>query len=199
MSTEMSGVLPKTNASFLSGRLTLKQVLALGAVATPDTEDAWIGRARRVIRRRLEDEVSFWIHLKPLHPPAQLGLNVGDVSPDGREVHRRVVLDPATTKGCRPGEVFLSARLQPKLRRFLAWKRRADQSLRLKRAPVRLSAGPPTLAASRAVAVRLVAATSGVPPALRVPPAEALGRHRRLQGDEELVPGPTVGETRLPR
>lgn len=37
------------------------------------------------------------------------GLNVGDVSPDGREVRRRVTLDPATTKGGRRGEVFLPA------------------------------------------------------------------------------------------
>jgi site-specific recombinase XerC len=56
-----------------------------------------------------------------------LGLNVGDVSPDGRSVRQRVVLDPATTKGGRRGEVFLPARLQTKLRRFLAWKRKAGQ------------------------------------------------------------------------
>jgi integrase/recombinase XerC len=58
-----------------------------------------------------------------------LGLNVGDVSLDGREVRHRVVLDPATTKGGRKGEVFLPARLIGKLRRFLAWKRRVGQSL----------------------------------------------------------------------
>ena len=58
-----------------------------------------------------------------------LGLNVGDVSPDGREVRRRVVLDPATTKGGRRGEVFLPVRLQTKLRRFLAWKLRAGQPM----------------------------------------------------------------------
>ncbi len=58
-----------------------------------------------------------------------LGLNVGDVSPDGREVRRRVVLDPATTKGGRRGEVFLPERLVPKLRRFLAWKRDHGESV----------------------------------------------------------------------
>ena len=42
---------------------------------------------------------------------------------------RRVVLDPATTKGGRRGEVFLPARLQTKLRRFLAWKRRVGQAI----------------------------------------------------------------------
>ena len=56
-----------------------------------------------------------------------LGLNVGDVSPDGRQVRKRVVL--AVTKGNRRGEIFLSARLISKLRRFLAWKRRNGQSL----------------------------------------------------------------------
>ena len=49
--------------------------------------------------------------------------------PDGRQIHRRVVLNLATTKGGRRGEVFLPARLQTKLRRFLAWKRRVGQSL----------------------------------------------------------------------
>lgn len=58
-----------------------------------------------------------------------LGLNVGDVTTDGREVRHRVVLDPATTKGGRKGEVFFPARLIVKLRRFLAWKRRAAQPL----------------------------------------------------------------------
>ncbi len=58
-----------------------------------------------------------------------LGLDVGDVSPDGREVRRRVVLDPATTKGGRRGEVFLPARLIPKLRRFLAWKAAHGESI----------------------------------------------------------------------
>src|SRR5262249_9223738 len=52
-----------------------------------------------------------------------LGLDVGDVSPDGRLVRARVTLDPTTTKGGRRGEVFLPERLIGKLRRFLAWKR----------------------------------------------------------------------------
>src|SRR2546428_11569399 len=58
-----------------------------------------------------------------------LGLNVGDVSPDGREARRRVTLDPATTKGGRRGEVFLPARLIPKLRAVLAWKAEHGESL----------------------------------------------------------------------
>jgi site-specific recombinase XerC len=40
-----------------------------------------------------------------------------------------VALNTATTKGGRRGEVFLPARLIPKLRRFLAWKRRVGESL----------------------------------------------------------------------
>jgi site-specific recombinase XerC len=68
-----------------------------------------------------------------------LGLNVGDVSPDGYLVRRRVVLDPATTKGGRRGEVFLPARLQTRLRRCLTWKRRVGQSMS-QNAPLFLSA-----------------------------------------------------------
>src|SRR6267142_4248877 len=52
-----------------------------------------------------------------------LGLDVGDLSPDGHEVRRRVTLDPETTKGGRKGEVFLPKRLIPKLQHFLSWKR----------------------------------------------------------------------------
>ena len=57
-----------------------------------------------------------------------LGLNVGDVTSDGRQVRQRVVL--SVTKGNRRGEVFLPPRLQKKLKRFLMWKRREGQSLR---------------------------------------------------------------------
>jgi site-specific recombinase XerC len=58
-----------------------------------------------------------------------LGLNIGDVSHEGRAVRRRVVLDPATTKGGRRGEIFLPARVEAKLRRFLAWKRQVGQQM----------------------------------------------------------------------
>ena len=56
-----------------------------------------------------------------------LSLNVGDVSPEGRGVRQRVVL--LVTKGNRRGEVFLPPRLQPKLKRFLSWKRKNSQPL----------------------------------------------------------------------
>jgi hypothetical protein len=58
-----------------------------------------------------------------------LGLNVGDVSPDARHVRRRVALRSVTTRGNPRREVFLPARLEAKVRRFLAWKRRVGQSL----------------------------------------------------------------------
>jgi integrase len=53
-----------------------------------------------------------------------LGLNVGDVTADGKTIRMRFPLDPATTKGGRRGEVFVSPRLGRKLRSYLAWKRR---------------------------------------------------------------------------
>src|SRR5260370_363312 len=62
-------------------------------------------------------------------PRHLLGHTGGDATLDGGEVPPGVVLAPATTKGGRKGEVFLPARLVAKLRRFLAWKRRAGQSL----------------------------------------------------------------------
>ena len=51
-----------------------------------------------------------------------LGLNVGDIAPDGKTVRTRFQLDPAITKSGRPGEVFLSARLIKKLSRYLEWR-----------------------------------------------------------------------------
>ena len=51
-----------------------------------------------------------------------LGLNVGDVSPDGRAVRTRVRLRRETTKNGAKGEVFLPDKLVRKLRRFLKWK-----------------------------------------------------------------------------
>ena len=58
-----------------------------------------------------------------------LGLNIGDLSPDGRRIRRRVTLDPSTTKGGHPGEVFLGPKMAGKLRRFLAWKKRRGEGM----------------------------------------------------------------------
>jgi integrase/recombinase XerC len=55
-----------------------------------------------------------------------LGLNVGDVTTDGRTVRRRIVL--SVTKGGRRGEVFLPERLVPKLAKYLSWKRENGQA-----------------------------------------------------------------------
>jgi site-specific recombinase XerC len=58
-----------------------------------------------------------------------LGLNVGDLSPDGKRIRRRVSLDPSITKGGHPGEVFLGPKLAGKLRRYLAWKKRRGEGM----------------------------------------------------------------------
>ncbi len=53
------------------------------------------------------------------------GLNVGDVSPDGRTVAWKFALDPKLTKGGRGGVAYLSGRVRRDLGRLLRWKRRA--------------------------------------------------------------------------
>ncbi len=58
-----------------------------------------------------------------------LGLNVGDVSPDGRVVRTRVRLRRETTKNGAKGEVFLPDKLVRKLRRFLKWKDMMGESV----------------------------------------------------------------------
>ena len=51
-----------------------------------------------------------------------LGLNVDDLSPDGRAVRTRVRLRRETTKNGAKGEVFLPDKLVRKVKRFLRWK-----------------------------------------------------------------------------
>ena len=121
-----------------------------------------------------------------------LGLNVGDVSPDGRTVRTRILLRTGITKGSRRGEVFLPARLVPKLRRFLSWKRSNGQAMDRRRPAVPLRPGPPPVAPRRPVALRLVAAAGRVRPAVQLPRAAALGGDQRLPGDEEPLPGAAV-------
>ena len=58
-----------------------------------------------------------------------LGLNVGDVTVDGKTIRTRFPLDPAITKGGRRGEVFVAAKLVRKLRRYLVWKRKAGHAM----------------------------------------------------------------------
>ena len=57
------------------------------------------------------------------------GLNVGDVSPDGKTIQWRVPLDPKTTKGGRGGTAFLVAGVRKEVRRLMSWKRRVGEPL----------------------------------------------------------------------
>ena len=59
------------------------------------------------------------------------GLNVGDVSPDGKTIQWRVPLDPKTTKGGRGGTAFLVAGVRKEVRHLLSWKRRVGEPLEL--------------------------------------------------------------------
>ena len=67
-----------------------------------------------------------------------VGLNVGDVAPNGRQVDWKVVVPPHLAKNGRNGVVFLSPRIQRDLGRYLAWKRRSGESTALT-APLFLS------------------------------------------------------------
>jgi integrase len=58
-----------------------------------------------------------------------LGLDVGDITPDGRRARSRVRLRAETTKNGRRSDVFLPDRLVRKLERFLQWKRVMGESL----------------------------------------------------------------------
>jgi len=57
------------------------------------------------------------------------GLNVGDVSPEGKTIHWKVPLDPKITKGRRGGTAFLVAGVRKEMRRLLSWKRRHGEPL----------------------------------------------------------------------
>jgi integrase/recombinase XerC len=78
-----------------------------------------------------------------------LGLNVGDVTPDGRRVRSRVRLRAETTKNGRRSDVFLPDRLVRKLERFLQWKRMMGESLEVE-APLFLSSWGRRLSPRRA-------------------------------------------------
>ncbi len=66
------------------------------------------------------------------------GLNVDDVSPNGKTVAWKIALDPKLTKGGRGGVAFLVAGVREELRRYLSWKHRAKESLEA-RSPLFLS------------------------------------------------------------
>ncbi len=60
--------LPAVRAAFLAGRVTLRKALLVAGVATCSTEALWIDRAVNVTLRRLEDEVTYWRHLRETRP-----------------------------------------------------------------------------------------------------------------------------------
>lgn len=79
---------------------------------------------------RCRDHVLFSLALGTgLRLAELIGLNVGDVSPDGEYIRTRVRLRPETTKNGRKGEVFLPERVIEKLRAFLAWKAMMGEAL----------------------------------------------------------------------
>jgi len=67
-----------------------------------------------------------------------VGLNVGHVAPNSREVAWKVDLPRNLTKGGRGGVAFLSQRVRLELRRYLAWKAREGDPLAVN-APLFLS------------------------------------------------------------
>jgi hypothetical protein len=80
--------------AFLRGRLTMRQVLLVGSVATPATEGPWIERAGGTTLRRLDDEVTYWLHLKETRPDVWKILA-------GRPLPRDLVLIPGQSPRLR--------------------------------------------------------------------------------------------------
>jgi hypothetical protein len=73
---------PALRREFLSARLTGRQAVLLGSVATSLTVEMWVQRARSVTLRRLEDEINFWTHLKKTRPDVWALLDGGPL-PEG--------------------------------------------------------------------------------------------------------------------
>lgn len=112
-------------------QLTPLYIIMYPAYRAPETMTAsdQAGRLQATVPAP-RDHVLFSMALGiALRPSELLDLDVGDVGPDGHEVRERVTLDPAMTKSGRKGEVFLPARLIPKLWAFLAWKSEAGESV----------------------------------------------------------------------
>ncbi|HXI02180.1 MAG TPA: HNH endonuclease signature motif containing protein, partial [Candidatus Saccharimonadales bacterium] len=68
--------------AYVSGRLTLRQTIFVGKVATRRTAPTWIRRAERITLRRLEDEVEYWELLRVERPEVWERLR-GFPLPDG--------------------------------------------------------------------------------------------------------------------
>jgi len=58
-----------------------------------------------------------------------VGLNVGHVAPNSREIAWKVDLPKNLTKGGRGGVAFLSQKVRLELRRYLAWKRKRGEAV----------------------------------------------------------------------
>lgn len=63
-----SEALPALREAFVEGRITARQAVLLGRVASPRSLDAWMRRGERATLRRLEDEVEYWLHLQRTRP-----------------------------------------------------------------------------------------------------------------------------------
>jgi hypothetical protein len=130
--------LPLLRGEFLTGRLTLRQVLLIGRVAVPETERAWMQRAVAVTFRRLEDEVSYWLHLKETRPAVWACLQ-------GEPLPERLVLTPG-----QPPRLHASAHRRRRSRREVPDRAHARPAL--------ATAGGPAEQAYRAVSCEFVTA-----------------------------------------
>lgn len=74
--------LPAVSAAFLAGQVTLRKALLIAGVATRSTEALWIDRAVDVTLRRLEDEVTYWRHLRETRPEVWALLHGGPLPED---------------------------------------------------------------------------------------------------------------------
>lgn len=102
-----------------------------GARLAPTTMTAWEQKALlQASRNSPRDHTLISLALGTgLRLQELLGLDVGDVAPDGITARTRVRLPPAITKGCRGGEVFLSRRLVGKLEKYLRWRASQGEDL----------------------------------------------------------------------
>jgi integrase len=108
------------------------------------------------------------------------GLNVGDISPDGKAIQWRVPLDPKITKGGRGGTAFLVAGVRNELRRYLRSKVRAKDPLEPASPLFPLEPEAPGLPSTDPVRVPRVAGRGGIRDGLPLPQPSPLRDHERL-------------------
>jgi len=102
-----------------------------GARLAPTTMTTWEQKALlQATRKSIRDHTLISLALGTgLRLNELLGLDIGDLAPDGATVRTRVRLPPAITKGHRGGEVFISRRLISKVERYLRWRRKQGEDL----------------------------------------------------------------------